>query len=120
LSLARPFYALDTRWALGGRFVDERRVDDVYSLGDDIGEFQVSLSYLDLHHGRSGGLNDGWVRRWLIGVVYDDREFANANDSLDPALIPEDRKLVYPYLEYQVLEDRFARVSNLDQIHRTE
>jgi hypothetical protein len=120
LSLARPFYALDTRWALGGRFIDERRVDDVYSLGDDIGEFQVSLTHLDLYHGRSGGLNDGWVRRWLVGVVYDDREFANANDSLDPALIPQDRKLVYPYLEYQVLEDRFARVSNLDQIHRTE
>jgi hypothetical protein len=120
LSLERPFYALDTRWALGGHFVDERRDDDVFSLGDEIGAYRRSLTYLDLYHGRSGGLVDGWVRRWLIGLVYDDRGFANSNDSLDPALIPEDRKLVYPYLEYQVLEDRFARVANLDQIHRTE
>lgn len=120
LSLERPFYALDTRWAVGGQFVDERRDDDVFSLGDEIGAYRQSLTYLDLYHGRSSGLVDGWVRRWLIGLVYDDRIFANSNDSLDPALIPQDRKLVYPYLEYQVIEDRFARVANLDQIHRTE
>lgn len=119
-SLARPFYSLDTRRALGGRVLDERREDLVYALGDEIGRYRHDIEYLNLFVGRSAGLRDGWVQRWIAGAVYDEREFANVNDSLDPALVPADRKLVYPYIEYQLIEDDFLRTENLDQIQRVE
>jgi hypothetical protein len=120
VGLSRPFYALDTRWAVGGRVLDERRDDKVYSLGDEIGKFRRDTEYFDLYGGWSRGLRGGWVQRWLGGIVYDDQGFDNVNDTLDPALVPADRRLVYPYVEYQLIEDRFQRAENLDQIQRTE
>jgi len=120
LGIARPFYSLDTRWAAGGRVLNERREDKVYSLGDEIGQFRRDIDYLDIYGGRSSGLRDGWVKRWLGGVVFDDQAFANVNDTLAPALVPEDRQLAYPYIEYQLTEDRYQRAENLDQIYRTE
>jgi len=120
LSLARPFYSFDTRWAVGGQIFDRKGEDSVYDLGDEIGDYQENVDYFDFYGGWSGGLSDGWVQRWLAGFVYDNREFERTQDSVDLAVIPEDRRLVYPYLEYQLLEDRFVRAENLDQIYRTE
>jgi outer membrane protein assembly factor BamA len=120
LGLQRPFYSLDTRWAVGGRVRDERRDDKVYVLGDEIGKFRTDIEHFDVYGGWSAGLRAGWVQRWLGGFVYDDQAFSNANDSLDPDLVPENRRLAYPYVEYQLIEDRFQRAENLDQIQRTE
>ncbi|HRP86056.1 MAG TPA: hypothetical protein PLS34_00875 [Gammaproteobacteria bacterium] len=120
IGLERPFYALDSRWALGARILDRRLEDPVYSLGDEIGRFREDVEHLDIYGGWSNGLQAGWVQRWLAGVVYDRRRFANADGSIDPALIPEDRKLLYPFVEYQLIEDRFQRAANLDQIYVTE
>ena len=120
LGLSRPFYSLDTRWAVGGRVLDERRDDKVYSLGNEIGKFRRDIEQFDVYGGWSGGLRRGWVQRWLGGIVYDDQRFDNVNDTLDPPLVPADRRLVYPYVEYQLIEDRFQRAENLDQIQRTE
>ena len=120
LALARPFYALDTRWALGGRVLDAKREDTVYSLGEDIGEFRQDIEHIDVYRGWSSGLSGGWVHRWFAGLVYDQRLFSK-QEALPPgAPLPEDRRHVYPYLAYQFLEDRFRRAENLDQIYRTE
>lgn len=120
LSLARPFYSLDTRWAAGGQVFDRKGDDSVFALGDEIGKYRQDVNYFDFFGGWSDGLSGGWVQRWVAGLVYDNREFERTPDSVDLALIPEDRRLVYPYLEYQMLEDRFIRAENLDQIYRTE
>jgi len=120
VALARPFYSLDTRWALGGQLLNTQRNDRVYSLGDEIGQFRQDIKYLDAYGGLSQGLSQGRVQRWLGGVIFDDRVFGNVDDTLDSALIPGDRRLAYPYVEYQLIEDRFVRTANLDQIDRTE
>lgn len=119
-SLERPFYSLDTRRAGGGRLRDERSEQQVYSLGKKIGRFRQDVGLVDLYFARSDGLRDGWVTRWRGGLVYDDRGFDNVAGSVDPALVPEDRRLIYPYIGYDVIENRYLRAANLDQIHRTE
>lgn len=120
LRLERPFYALDTRWATGGSWRTEKRRDSVYSLGDEIGEFGQDFETFDLYGGWSKGIRNGWVERWRLGVAYDRRRFDHADGSLDPDMVPEDRKLLYPYLGYELIEDHFQRAENLDQIRRTE
>lgn len=120
LSLARPFYSLDSRWALGGRVIDAKREDSVYSLGEDIGEFRKDIEHTDVYRGWSSGLSDGWIHRWFVGLVYDQRLFSKQEGLPEGAPLPEDRRHVYPYLGYQFLEDRFRRAENLDQIYRTE
>ncbi len=120
LELERPFYALDVRRAGGGRALDEKREDKVYALGDEIGRFRHEIESFDLYGGWSDGVGAGWVERWRTGVVYDNRRFANVNESLPVQLVPEDRRLLYPYIGWELVEDRFQRAENLDQIRRTE
>jgi hypothetical protein len=119
-SLERPFYSLDTRRAGGGRLRDEKSEQQVFSLGKKVGRFTQDVGLVDVFFGASDGLRDGWVTRWRGGLVYDDREFGNAADSLEPALVPENRRLIYPYIGYDLIENRYLQVANLDQIHRTE
>lgn len=120
LFLRRPFYALDARWAAGGGVLDDDRVDSVYELGDEVGEYRHQTSYANVFYGWSGGLSGGWVRRWRAGLVYDDQRFEQDPGGKVSPFIPEDRKLVYPYLSYELLEDRFYEARNLDQMARTE
>ena len=120
LSIIRPFHALDARWSAGGWVaVDDRRTA-LYSLGDEAAEYRHERDYHTVFGGLSRGLKNGWVRRWNAGIVYDDNRFSEATDPTLPPAIPEDRKLVYPYLGLEILEDDFDTSSNTNQIGRTE
>ena len=120
LSVARPFYALDTRWAAGGSVLDQDRVDTLYQLGEKAAEYRARHDFFSAFGGWSAGLRDGWVRRYTAGVVWDDNEFSEARQATLPAAIPADRELVYPFVGIEILEDRFETTNNHDQIDRTE
>lgn len=120
LSLARPFYALDTRWSLGGVAIDDERRGLLYSLGNEAAEYQQLHDYGSLWGGWSAGRQDGWVKRWQAGVVFSDKRFFAVPDPELPAVIPEDRKLVYPFVAFELLQDEYVTTENRDQIGRTE
>jgi len=118
--LIRPFYALDARWSAGGTYFDDAQEVSFYELGEEAAEYQVESNTHTLFYGWSGGLKNGWVRRWTAGFVYDEHDFSPvANGSL-PSLLPEDRLLAYPFIGVEFLEDRYESTSNRDQIDRTE
>lgn len=120
VSLVRPFYSLDTRWSLGGYAIDDERRGLIYSLGNEAGEYRQLHDYGSLWGGWSAGLNNGWVRRWQAGVVFSDKRFFEVPNPELPAVVPENRKLVYPFISFELLEDRFVTAANRDQIGRTE
>jgi outer membrane protein assembly factor BamA len=120
LSIIRPFHALDARWAAGGRVSTDDRRTSLYRLGDEAAEYRHERDYHTAFGGWSGGLKNGWVQRWSAGVAYDDNRFSEAKDPDLPAVIPKDRKLVYPFLNLEILEDDFDTSSNTNQIGRTE
>jgi hypothetical protein len=120
LRVLRPFFALDSRWAAGMDLVDADAEDQFYDLGDAIAEYREQTEYYTLHGGRSKGLQDGWARRWTLGVVFDDKQFSEVSDGTLRTLVPEDRRLVYPYVGMVLLEDNFRTTTNRDQIGRTE
>ena len=120
LSIVRPFYALDSRGSGGGWVsIDDRRTA-LYRLGDQAAEYRHERDYITAFGGWSAGLMDGWARRWTAGYVFDDNRFSEAVDPTLPAVIPEDRRLVYPFLGVEVLQDAFSTTSNTNQIGRTE
>ena len=119
-NLTRPFYALDTRWSAGGSFYDDEREVSFYDLGNEAAEYQSESETIRAFWGWSGGLQDGWTKRWTTGFVYDDRDFSAVPASQLPALIPADRRLAYPFLGFELLEDKYQTTSNKDQIERTE
>lgn len=120
LDLVRPFYALDTRWSAGLELLDDAREEHLYELGNEVAAFRQDSSYFSAFGGWSTGLRDGWVWRWTAGVVYDDRQFSEVADPALQSVLPDNRRLVYPFLGLEVLEDDFEITSNRDQIGRPE
>jgi outer membrane protein assembly factor BamA len=119
-NLVRPFYALDTRWSAGATFLDDERDESFYNLGHEVAEYKSETDRHSAFWGWSAGLKDDWVRRWTTGIVYDDRDFSAVLNGQLPSLVPQDRRLVYPFLGFEMLEDNFETASNRDQIERTE
>lgn len=120
VQLVRPFFSLDARWSAGFDFLDDEREDRLFDLGNEVAEYGHQTDFYSAFGGWSAGLDDGWVRRFRAGIVYDDQRFTEVRNPELPNVLPEDRKLVYPFIELEMLEDRFETTSNRDQIARTE
>jgi outer membrane protein assembly factor BamA len=120
LSVVRPFYALDTRWAAGTSFFSEERQDKLYQYGEAAAEYRQERDYAMVFGGLSSGLRNGKARRWTAGMVSDTNSFSAPIDTTLPASVPADRKLVYPFLAFELVEDRFVTSKNQDQMDRTE
>ena len=120
LELNRPFYALDVRRAAGTYLFDSERIDSRYVLGKIAGEFQHEEQYYEIYGGWSRGLQGSWVRRWTAGYSYDQDRFGQLPSVAPGGPLPEDRRLSYPWIGLDVVEDSFEERVNLDQIRRTE
>jgi outer membrane protein assembly factor BamA len=120
VNLVRPFYALDTRWSAGTTILADEKEESFYDLGVEAAEYKEETERHSAFWGWSAGLRGNWVKRWTTGIVYDDREFSAVPDGQLPSLVPENRRLVYPFLGYELLEDDFEKASNRDQMERTE
>jgi len=116
----RPFYALDTRWSAGITLSENERREALYRSGGEAAEYRHERDFVSAFGGWSRGLQNGWVRRFRAGVIYDDNRYSNVPTPTLPQLLPEDRKLVYPFFGIEVLEDDFETSSNRDQIGQTE
>jgi len=119
-SAVRPFYALDARWAAGVTVLDDDRSSTLYQLGEKAAEYRHERDFVSAFGGWSDGLQDGWVRRYTLGVVSDENRFSEVIEATLPAAIPADRELVYPFFGVEILEDKFEKLANRDQISKTE
>jgi len=120
LSLIRPFYALDARWALGVATGQFDRIDSIYSNSAVVGQYRHRQKSREAFGGWSQGLVDGWVQRFSVGVGYTDDSYEIDPSYIPPAQLPPDQTLSYPFIRYEMIEDKFARVRNRDKIGRPE
>jgi hypothetical protein len=125
--LARPFYALETKWSLGLRADDESRVDTLYALGHPVDGFHHQLTSFELRGGLSSGLVHDQVRRWSAGFSYRDESFSAATpdelrlgDGLSPTAPPQDLTVSALWVGFDWIGDDFREEQNLDQLGRTE
>ena len=119
LAVSRPFYSLDTRWSVESLMSDTTSAVPRYALGESVEEFQMRAHDVEIGGGVSGGLVDGWVRRYLGGFRYGSREFAPL-PGYENARLPEARVVAYPWIGVEVIEDEYRQTRNLNQIGRTE
>ena len=120
MSVNRPFYALDTRWAAGITTVQDTRINSLFVNGDTQAQFRHRQDTVDAFGGWSRGLVDGWVQRYSIGLNYQKHAYNTEGDLPAPTELPPDQTLVAPYLRYQVLQDGYEQFRNLDLIQRPE
>jgi len=120
LEVERPFYALDSRWTAGVVSRDDEHIEPLYDLGKVVEEFTSRQKFATVFWGWSDGLRDGWVRRWRVGATYDENVFGEIPGATPPNLVPANRKLVYPWLGFELVQNDFDKFRNHDQIGRTE
>lgn len=119
-SLDRPFFSLQTPWSAGGGIIDWDRVDSRYDLGEVVDKFRHQEQEVEAFGGWSAPLGNTWVRRLSFGMGYQRDRFETINDPLSAAVLPDDRELLYPFVEVELLEDAYEERRNQDQIERTE
>jgi len=119
-NLARPFYALDTRWAAGLSLAKDSRIDSVYNNGMIASQYRHWRDSADAYGGWSEGLIDGWTRRYSIGLTYQADTYEIAPGLTAPPELPSDQTLVAPFFRYEVIEDGYRKFKNRDQIERSE
>ena len=120
LFIDRLFYALDTRWTAGLAAANDLRVDSLYDHGNIIDQFQEHDQLVRVYGGWSHGLKNGWVTRWTFGATSDERQFASTPTSNAVSLVPAERKLVYPWMRYELVQDDYLKYHNYNEIERTE
>lgn len=120
VSVVRPFYALDARWAAGGSLYADDRRSTIYAFGDEAAEYRHARDYFSVFGGRSRGVENGWVRRFTAGLIYDDNAFSPEPDASLPTVLPENRRLAYPFIGFELVEDDYVTTRNRDQMSRTE
>ena len=118
--LDRPFYALETRHAGGIAINDSTQDDALYDLGQQVDKFADHTRFFQIYGGFSHGLDNGWTRRYSAGLTYDEHLFADSNLWTGPTVLPQDRRFVYPWLRFDLVQDQWAKLRNHNQIGRTE
>jgi len=120
LSLARPFYALDTRWAAGTSASASDGIDALYNAGNIVAEYGHRRSSGELFGGWSRGLIRGWTQRYSAGFQFEDDDYELRPDRQPPVRLPSDLVISAPFLRFELIEDAFRKDTNLDQIGRIE
>jgi outer membrane protein assembly factor BamA len=120
LILDRPFYSLDTRWAVGGTVLHNIQTDSLYDGGEITDRILQHHDFLDVYGGLSPGLIDGVTQRFRAGYTYDSTTFAQAPFYPPPDAPAADRRLSYPWVGYELMQDGWVTLHNFDRIHRTE
>ena len=120
LRLARPFRALDSRWSAGVGVSRDDRIDSVYNAGEVASQYRHQQNLAEAYLGWSGGLAEGWVRRYTVGVGAREDAYGLEPGKAPPARLPGDETLVAPFVRVDLIEDRFEKTSNLSQIGRPE
>jgi outer membrane protein assembly factor BamA len=119
--VARPFYSLDAPWSANITAVSFDRTISRYNLGKVVDKFNDNEASYELSGGVSGGLIDGWSKRLTFGVRYDRNIFLPTPLTSTPAKqLPPDRTLSYPFVGFDILQDKYKRVGDENQIGRTE
>jgi hypothetical protein len=119
-TIAHPFYSLDTPWAAGLTLSRDDRIDSVYTAGAVSSQYRHRESIADVYGGWSPGRVDGWVQRYSIGMRRQTDSFALEPGLVPPAALPAAERLSGPYVRYELIEDRFEKVINRNQIAKPE
>lgn len=121
LQVIRPFYSLDAPWSTKITALKFDRTTSRYNLGNIVDQFNDHETSYELSGGVSGGLADGWTRRFTFGMRYDRNLFLpTPATSLPARQLPPDRTLSYPFVGFDFLQDKYKKVGDENQIGRTE
>jgi len=117
LTFSMPFYSLDSRQSYGMSYQNEQRLDPIYVQKDKLFEIDHKLSHYNFYYGTSRGYVDNKTTRWRYGLSYLSDKF---RDNFNDELHQHQRRLIYPWIEFSSLANKFTTIQNYHSIKRTE
>ena len=120
LSVQKPFYSLQAQTSFALQLSDQDSLLRRYALGEEVGRFQAQVQQFEVRAGSSEGLIDGWTQRFSYGASFERARFAQDGINASAGSLPTERKFIYPFAQWEFLQDDFATTINKDQIGRTE
>ncbi|WP_455218663.1 hypothetical protein [Kaarinaea lacus] len=118
-SLERPFYSLDTRWAMGIAAGTDSQTDSLYEFGNIVNQFGHNEEIAEAYWGFSQGYVDNLVYRWRVGYQKQSDQFSPSND-FPGSPVPDDRDFRYPFVGFNLYEDKIIKTRRIRLIQRTE
>lgn len=118
LDISRPFHSLQTPWAAGFYTQDVTLEAAIRHMDEQINEFRHQTMHNRVYFGLATDVTPTHTQRWLVGISNEEDKFFETADTLQS--IPDERKAVYPWIEYQYLENRYGVFKNVNQIQRPE
>ena len=119
--LSQPFYSLDTHWSATLAAQSYDRTISRYFLGNIADQFNDNEATYLIGGGVSTGLVDGWSKRLLFGMYYDRNDFLPTPATTLPAKpLPPPRTLSYPFMGFDILQDKYGKAGDENQIGKTE
>jgi outer membrane protein assembly factor BamA len=123
ISIVRPFYAMDTRWAAGVSTSTDTRIEPLFSRALKVAYYRHSQETAEAFGGWSEGLVNQWTHRYSVGLSYLQdtyKEEPGLPAPMPPLQIPPDQTLTSPFFRYEVVHDNYEKVKNRDLIERPE
>lgn len=118
VDISRPFNSLETPWTLGV-YTEDYTQDDLIRFQDEqINSFVHQSINKSVYYGLATEVNSGFTRRLLFGVSHEEDSFFENEETLQA--IPTYRKAIYPWIEFQYLENNFGVYKNINQMQRPE
>ena len=118
--LARPFYSLDTRQAMGFSAAHNDVVTNIYEQGVKVSQYRSVSDLWDVYGGWSPGRIGNWTNRYTVGLSSSSAVYEVDPEHPPPTRLPADLTLTGPYLRFEAIEDVYEKVQNRDQIGRAE
>jgi hypothetical protein len=118
VDISHPFYSLQSPWAAGFYTQDVTQEQKIRHMDEQINVFQHQAMNNRVYFGLATDIRDNYTQRWLVGISNEEDNFYSTDETQQP--VPQQRKAVYPWIEYQYLENRFGVFKNVNQIQRPE
>ncbi|MEQ6886129.1 BamA/TamA family outer membrane protein [Salicola sp. Rm-C-2C1-2] len=118
--LQRPFYSERAGWRAGIRGLDDVREESRLVGAEAIADYRRSRDYASIDWGWRLAQRDDRQLRLLGGYRYEAFGFERLSD--EPALdvLPKERTLSYPWVGFDLRENRFREMVNLTRLQRVE
>ena len=120
LDLVRPFRNLDDRLSYGAELLFDQRDQPLFRAGKRVARFEQRHMRLRTFLASSSGRQDGVIRRWTLGLEFEDFTFDRTGGPLQPARIADDRRGIWPFLRFESIEDDFDSRLRLDFLQRPQ
>ena len=117
-NIQRPFYRLSSPWAVSVDVSKDKQQINDYVLGEKVNQYDRTQHGFSSFFGWRLAGDSKRIHRFNSGITLEDVSFAANADTL--FTLPDERNLSRVWVEYQLLEDQYRKLYNINQFNRVE